>query len=165
MLKLKVLLIAFGLALAPLAGAAQSESPLIRVMVRPISAVPADHPLAPAAVTAAVGRIVAARGYRWEPLSGAALPVGSTVIRVLYIVTEQTTDGAPVVAASAATQLLQAGDIGGGKLVLSLYSGVQQNLSQLPDLSAARAEVTDLFVAELRERINDALGHLETLRY
>ncbi|MDN5937063.1 MAG: hypothetical protein L0H83_00205 [Salinisphaera sp.] len=165
MIRQALITIAFILALVPMVAGAQAERPRIRVVVQAMEPVPggANNPLAPQAVTQAAGRIIAEQGYQWAPLDSERLPVGSTVIRVLYVVSERGASASSVVAASAATQLLQASNIGGGNLVLSLYNGVQQNISQVTNLGTARAQVHDLFVKELRERITNALNHLENV--
>lgn len=164
---MRKLLIAALLALAPMLAAAQADGagkPVIKVIAKPARGVPANHPLAPGAVTDAVGKILGDLGYRWEPLESGEMAVGDTAIRVLYIVSEpDKASGGQVVAASAATALLQRANLGQSIITLSLYNGIQQSIGQEPATEGARAEVYQAFVEELRQRIGKALEHLESL--
>lgn len=146
----------------PLMAAAQQLPGDIAIDVRLDGSVAADSPLTPEAVTQMVGGIVAERGYQWHP-AGTDYPMGATVLRVIYIVAEQNADPGPVAAVSSSVNLIQGANMGGGKVILSLYDGVTQSISQKTDLAAARAEVREAFANELRLRIHEALQHMESL--
>ncbi|MEQ8799702.1 MAG: hypothetical protein RJQ08_05570 [Salinisphaeraceae bacterium] len=149
----------------PLGAFAQPAAPIIQPEVRAIGAVPGSmqQVFGTEAVRAAVNQAIEANGYR----AGAGVegvPVATYVLRVQYIVHAQPGADTPLVAASASTQLLEGSDIGGGRLTLALYDGIQQSVRQASELAEAGIAVREAFDTELADRIGKALAHLDRLR-
>lgn len=149
----------------PLAAFAQKAAPIIQPDVRAIGGVPGSMQqlFGTEAVRGAVNQAIEANGYR----AGGGVddvPVNTYVLRVQYIIHAQPGADTPLVAVSASTQLLEGSDIGGGRLTLALYDGIQQSVRQASELVEASIAVREAFDAELQDRIGKALAHLDRLR-
>lgn len=76
------------------------------------------------------------------------------VLRIMYVVHEQPTDRGEVIAASAKVELLRtAADQYSTVLATSIYSGLQQSLTQAADQSTARQQTREAFERSLDKRI------------
>lgn len=89
-------------------------------------------------------------------LHGQALPPGVRVLRILYIVQQQSGATGTTLAASASTALLRTADVAARTQTSSLYSGMQQTLVQGPDNPDTVASLRAHFKQELQDRIASA---------
>lgn len=160
------LLVCCLLASMPLAVSARAltEVGAIRVWVVPVGDVSnvSNQPLSVDNVAKRVGAMLATRGYQWQQITSGPLKPGTTTLRVLYSVNQQSTPSGTAIAVAASTQLLQTAVIGGGKASVSFYAGLQQSLAQGATAKAALQSVDPLFVKQLKNRVDAALDRLET---
>lgn len=90
---------------------------------------------------------------------GQNLPPGVRVLRILYIVHQQSDATGTTLAASASTALLRtAADAAGRIQTFSIYSGLQQTLVQGPDEGATVSSLRSHFKQELQSRIASAFS-------
>lgn len=89
--------------------------------------------------------------------NGDALPAGVRVLRIMYIVHDQSAATGTTLSASASTVLMRtAVDKHRHLRMNSIYSGLQQTLVQGPDKTTAVDKLRDHFGQELRARIASA---------
>lgn len=136
--------------------------PSIQVIVEPAQPLPVNHPMAPQPLGAIVVKMLEKRGYEARHLQSGNISLGDTALRVLYTVSERKADSESLVAASAATSLIQRAKLYESTLTLSLFSGVQQSVVEESTSSNARQAVLESFKTELGKRLDKALAHLES---
>ncbi|MDA3921051.1 MAG: hypothetical protein PF501_10285 [Salinisphaera sp.] len=123
----------------------------------------AQSAMPPQSVAAMARESLGGAGLTIIRRDGQPLPAGVRVLRILYIVHEQSTTTSTTLSASASTDLLRTrADSQGHVLVDSLYSGLQQTLVQGADEMAARQNLRSHFKQELHRRIASALTARET---
>ena len=126
--------------------------------VVPVAGAP-EHTLPPDVVIAMARESLAGVHQAVIPVDGQHLPSGVRVLRIMYIVHEQTDATGTTLAASASTALLRtAADAAGHELIYSNYSGLQQTLVQGPDAAKAQADLRSHFKQELQSRIASAFS-------
>lgn len=136
-------------------GASAAERPIYLDVV-PVAG--AENKVLPAGVVVAMARQTLSSAHQAViQLHGQHLPPGVRVLRILYIVHEQSGSDGTTLAASASTALLRtAADSAGGTQTYSLYSGMQQTLVQGPDKSDTISSLRAHFKQELQDRIASA---------
>lgn len=139
------------------AGDAANERP-IYLDVIPVAG--AEDTVLPAGVIVAMAREALSTGHQAViRMDGQTLPPGVRVLRILYIVHEQSDPSGTTLAASASTALLRtATDSAGRTQVYSTYSGLQQTLVQGPDEAGATKSLRAHFKQELQSRIASAFA-------
>lgn len=136
-------------------GASAGERPIYLDVV-PVAG--AENKVLPEGFVAAMAKQALSTGHQAViRLHGQNLPPGVRVLRILYIVHEQSGSSGTTLAASASTALLRtATDTAGRTQTYSLYSGMQQTLVQGPDKSETISSLRAHFKQELQDRIASA---------